>query len=449
MKLMAIFRDGANRTIVANAGSLIGTQLVTSGLGFIFWLVAARGFSASAVGFAAAAISAMTLLATFGMLGLGTLLMGELPRRDHARGPLITTALATAGVVGAFLGVLFALGAPRLSHEFAPQFAGIQGLALFALGVGVGAVSLVLDSVLIGLLRGHLQLGRNALFSLAKLGALAIVARRYGDATGLNILMTWVLGNVVSVAVIGALLFRGHGRAAYRPQLRLLRGLAGPALKHHLLNLAIQFPGLVLPVLVTIILSARMNAAFYVAWNVVAFLFVVPAALTNVLYTVGSGSATGFRKNVRFTLGTSLLLSLLASSLIIVAAGPVLRLFGHSYAQQATWTLRILAIGVFPMIVKAHYIAICRIQRRLMTGALLLIAGGLLELLLAGTLAIRGQLAGLAAGWVIAVCLEALIMAPAVYRGALPSESPLMVRLHINRPFGRRQFREVGIEHRV
>ena len=447
MKLVPIFRDGVNRAIIANAGSLIGTQLVTSGLGFIFWLVAARGFSPAAVGFAGAAISAMTLLGTLGMLGFGTLLMGELPRRRHARGSLITTALIAAGVVGGLLGLLFSVASPRLSPEFGP-FAGIPGATLFTAGVGLGAISLVLDSVVIGLLRGHLQLGRNAVFALAKLGALLAVARWFGDTMGLAILMTWVAGNLLSVAVIGGLL-REPDRDAYRPRLRLLRELAGPALKHHALNLAVQFPGLVLPVLVTIVLSARMNAAFYVAWNVVAFLFVVPSALTSVLFAVGSASPTASARNVRFTLGVSLLLGVLASGLIIVAADPVLRLFGHSYAQQATWTLRILALGVFPVIGKTHYIAICRIHRWLVSGALLLTAGGFFELILASFGALRGGLAGLALGWVLAVCIEAAIMARAVYRGAVASEPAKLEPVIVNWPHGHRQLREVGIENRV
>jgi len=419
---MHVFGDRVNRAIVSNASSLVGTQLVTSGLGFLFWLVAARWFSPAAVGFAAAAISAMTLLGTFGMLGLGTLLMGELPRRRHLRGPLITTSLIAAGAVAACLGLVFAVLAPHLSREFLPLLAGVQATTLFTLGVGLAAISLVLDSVVIGLLRGHLQLGRNAVFALAKLGALLAVGRWFGDSMGLAILMTWVLGNFLSLAVIGGLLLRDTSGAEYRPQLRLLRGLAGPALAHHLLNLAIQFPGLALPVLVTVILSTRMNAAFYVAWNVLAFLFVVPTALTNVLYAVGSASPTAPTQKMRFTLLMSLLLSLLASGLIVAGADPVLRLFGHSYAQQATWTLRILALGVFPMIIKTHFIAICRIHRRLLAGGLLLLVGALAELLAAGLGAIHGGLSGLALGWVAAVCLEAVIMAPAVYRGSLPAQ---------------------------
>ena len=64
-----------------NAGSLIGTTAVTSGLGFAFWWLAARMFSTEAVGLASAIISTMTLLGSASILGLGTLLIAELPKQ--------------------------------------------------------------------------------------------------------------------------------------------------------------------------------------------------------------------------------------------------------------------------------------------------------------------------------------------------------------------------------
>src|SRR5881275_3639940 len=70
-----------NSIILVNAGSLVGTTAVTSVLGFVYWWLAARQFPPEAVGFASAAISAMMLLATICILGLGTLLVGELPRQ--------------------------------------------------------------------------------------------------------------------------------------------------------------------------------------------------------------------------------------------------------------------------------------------------------------------------------------------------------------------------------
>src|SRR3712207_3210155 len=87
-----------NWTILANTGSLIGTTAVTSVLGFLYWWLAARLFPPEAVGLASAAISAMMLLGTMGMLGLGTVLIGELPRQRSEASQLITTSLLVAGL---------------------------------------------------------------------------------------------------------------------------------------------------------------------------------------------------------------------------------------------------------------------------------------------------------------------------------------------------------------
>src|SRR3954452_7888412 len=99
-----------NRAVLVNAGSVMSTTLVTAGLGAGFWLVAARQFSTDAVGVASAAVAAMTLLGYLAMVGLGTLLMGELPTRQNHRRGLINAALLVSGAIGTVLGLLFAIG---------------------------------------------------------------------------------------------------------------------------------------------------------------------------------------------------------------------------------------------------------------------------------------------------------------------------------------------------
>ena len=95
----AAVRDAWRRhqDLLSNASTLAATTGVTSVLGFAYWATAARLFSQQAVGYGAAAISAMTLLGTIGMLGMGTLLIGELPRRS-ARAGLVSAALLTCGL---------------------------------------------------------------------------------------------------------------------------------------------------------------------------------------------------------------------------------------------------------------------------------------------------------------------------------------------------------------
>src|SRR5437870_4965749 len=111
-----LWRLKTNGIVLFNAGSLVATFAVTSGFGFAYWWLAARQFPPEAVGFASAAISAMMLLGTC-MLGLGTLLIRELPRQHGKETSLISAALILVGSVGGCIGIPFAVAAPYISAD--------------------------------------------------------------------------------------------------------------------------------------------------------------------------------------------------------------------------------------------------------------------------------------------------------------------------------------------
>lgn len=419
----------ADRSVVNNAGSLVATTVLNSGLGFIYWWVAARHFQPSDIGFAAASISAMMLLGNAGMLGLGTLLIGELPRQSGQQASLIATALLTAGIASAVLGLGFSTVAPKISLDLEPLSGSLPNVLLFTLGVSFTAVALVLDKALIGLLRGDLQLGRNALFSTVKLGALLLSASLSVASGGLLIHASWVVGTVVSLAAFAILaLVRQEGSGVYRLQWVLLRGLRRAALEHHALNLALAAPTYMLPIVVTAALSASTNAYFYSAWMVATVVvFIAPGALTTAVYAVGARAPAALAQRIRFTLPLALLAGLLANGFVSLGADAVLGLFGSDYAERARWPLGILALAVFPQIVKDHYVAIVRVNDQVGRAAFLAGAGGLLEVIAAAIGAAVGGLAGLTLGWLAALCAEAAVMGLVVFRTAAGWTVP---RLH-------------------
>lgn len=406
-----------NSVILVNAGSLVGTTAVTSVLGFAYWWLAARLFSPEALGLASAAISAMTLLGSLGILGLGTLLIGELPRQQGKEASLISATLIVVGAVGGCLGIVFAAVAPYLSNDFQVLRASIENVALFAVGVSFTAITSVLDQALIGLLRGELQLWRNALFAGVKLAALFVAGLWLSHTTRLTIYATWVIGNALSLAAL-ARFAPVKGARSYLPQWGLLRKLGPAALKHHALNLTLDAPPLILPVLVTVLLSATTNAWFYVSWSLASVANIVTVILTTILYAVSSARPTELAHKIRLTLSLALVATVLATCVLLLGTRQLLGLFGHSYAEQAAWSLRILALESFPFIIKSHYIAVSRIQGRVAHATLLTIASGTLELGGAALGARLGGLSGLSLGWLAAVWIEAVIMFRTVYRAA-------------------------------
>ena len=413
-----------NLVIVVNAGSLFSTQIVTSGLGFIYWWLAARMYTPELVGLSSAAISAMLLMGDIGKVGLDTLLVGELPRKPDSRGTLIATALLVSGLVGLGLGILFAYGAPLLSGEFAPLAQNMPNLLLFAIGVVLTSVGLVMDQALIGLLQGQIQLQRNTVFSAVKLLLLFLTGVMLAANFKLLIYATWVAGSFVSLAYVATVWLSktGNKDTAYFPQLKLLRELGGPALKHYTLNLTLKIPGYMLPLLVTALISVENTASFYAAWMIANFLFALPYSFTRTLFAVGSAQQSLLTEKIRFTLKLSFMIGSLGAAALLIVAYPMMGLFGSTYAEQATSTLRILAISIFPIIIKTHYVAVSQIFGRMIKAAKIMAVGSFLELGLAAIGAHLGGLSGLSLGWVIAVCIEGLMTIAPIYRIATSDE---------------------------
>src|SRR5882757_2950404 len=205
-----------NRDLLRNAGSLAGTTGLTSVFGVVFWIIAAHEFSQQAVGYGSTAISAMMLLGTIGMFGLGTMLIGELPRLSE-RGGLFAATLLASGLGSLVLG----LGFPLVASAFGGHFPEITGtparLALFVSGVALTGATFVFDEGTIGLLRGGVQLSRNLAMAAIKLAALPVAAVVLHDGFGVGLLLSWVLGTLLSLLPAVFMLRRGGSRIAYRP----------------------------------------------------------------------------------------------------------------------------------------------------------------------------------------------------------------------------------------
>ncbi len=408
------------RQMLLNSGSMLGTAIVTALLGAGFWLVAARWFSQDAVGVGSAAVSAMTLLGFLATVGLGTLMMGELPRMREGQRGLIGAALAVSGLIGAVLGAAFALLAPLVSSNLGALSSSAAAVVVFAAGSALTAAAVVADQSLIGLLRGGLQLLRNIAFSLAKLIALFAVPLFASRSDSVALYATWTAGIAISALALFRFFAPVEGDSR-RPRFALLREMRASAATHHVFNLALRIPDLVLPVIVVTVLSPAANASFYIAWMIASLVFAVPISLSTVLFAMGSGERKGLASRFRLTVYTSLAFGLAANLVLLALAEPLLSVFGASYATDATAPLHILVLGVFPETIRTHYVTTHRIERRI-PAAIPIVWGGTGLELVGGTLgAVAGGLSGVAVGWLAAVCVEGLVMAPDVVRALAPS----------------------------
>jgi O-antigen/teichoic acid export membrane protein len=414
-----------HRDLLSNAGSLVVSTGVASLLGVVYWMFATRLFSQRAVGYGSAAVSAMTLLGTIGMLGLGTLLIGELPRRS-ARAGLVSAALLTCGLGSLVLGLGFAVVAPHVSNNFANMIGTPSRGALFAAGVAVTAVALVFDQATIGLMRGGLQLGRNIAFAVAKMLVLPAATIILHDQFGVGITLSWVAGMALSLVLIAIRLWFAGEPVLPRPDWGVLRGLSKTAMAHNWLNLAMVMPFYLLPVLVTVIVSPSANAAFYIAAMLTTFLFIVPAHLSTVLFAVVAADPRVVAKKLRFALRVSFLIGIPGMAVLILGAHLALGLFGKGYTA-ATVPMWLITLGYPAAVPKSLYIAVCRAAGKIPRAAVVLTACSSLEMAAAAAGGMAGGLYGLSLALLAVRYAEALVTTPPVLRAAFgQSQQPLV-----------------------
>ena len=419
-----------NKDLLRNAGSLAATTGLTSLFGFVFWIVADHEFPKAEVGHAIAATNAMQLLGTIGMLGLGTMLIGELPKRNRDRGGLFAASMATSAIGSAVLGIIFAVvvGLYFSDADHLPGIGGTPGQALiFVAGVALTGATMVFDEGTIGLLRGGVQLWRNMAMSAIKLAVLPVLALFLHDAYGVGISLSLVIATAGSM-IPAAVMLRRSGSPIYRrPDWQSLRRLLPVAVTHNWLNLATAIPTAIIPIIVPLAVGAAANSVFYDVWMISTLLFMVPVHLGTVLFALASASPRVMAEKLRFVLRISLLIGLPAMLVLAVTAHFALDLFGPGYAALGTVPLWLRIIGYVPQMPRAQFVAVSRATNKVGRAAGLMCFFALCEAVsvyVGGKLGDHyiggehGGLYGLSIAYLCVLVIEGLITAPTVLRAA-------------------------------
>lgn len=411
--------------ILANSSFLALGTVVASGLGFVYWWVAARAFPPAAVGAQAALISAMGFVGMFGEVGFGTLLLSEAGNRKRESSSLIAAA-SVAGTTASLLLALLATGILRFRY----WMTGTDAL-LFVIGCALTGFGLVIDNGFIGLGQSRLQFFRSLMFSGLKLVFLVIIG--LVTQTPSMILLTWVGSLVVSLVVSCGHAWGLGVLRLVRPNFRGLLKLVRVVIDHHALNLSAAAPGLILPVVVNTCLSPAVNAAFYTGWMVRAIAMLVSGSLTTVLFSLDSSEPDVMRQNIRFSLTLSLAVGAAGVAGFALFGDLVLRIFNPAYPALAGAAMPLFGLSLIGGSIRQHYVLIARVRRKMMRGALWLAMGGCAELGLATLGGLYGNVWWLTLGWLVALTgSAALLLKPLLAylhprpapRGAINTVSP-------------------------
>lgn len=399
-RLRAILDRARDDSLLRNSIYIMGTTVVTSLLGYVYWIIAARAYPAQDVGMASALISALTLASSLANLGLGSTLVQRLLRRSFGRAWSVT--LNAALLITVLAALLVGLGVvamlPRLSTQFGVlAHSAVYGGA-FVLSVALWTGGMLLDSTFVAERRAGGMLARNGLFAALKI-PLVLLPLLVFSGSPFAILLSWILGAAAATLAtlpLIARLGRGH-QLAVRGAGAQARSMLTSLVGHHFINVGGQSPMYLLSMLIAARLSPADSGYFYVTWMLGLPFFMVSDAVSGSLFAQGSTVPADVSRKVR---SRSLIISaLLAPAMLLSLAfgTKFLALFGAGYPAHGAALLKVLVLRAVPEAVRNVYVSVLRVRGRLRAGAVLNVGMALVVLALAWPLLPRLGLIG--AGW--------------------------------------------------
>ena len=347
-----------------NAFYLILSSAVDAFFGFFFWMVTARFYSESEVGSSSAVISAVSLLALLGMVGLNFSVIRFLSQAQRPR-QLINSSFTLTGLLSLIAAGVFLAGldwwSPALVFIRQNPLFTLNFLAFAVLSVG----SSLTDSIYIAKRRTSFVLILSAITGLLKVAlviASSLVFHTFGIVT------SWTIGMAIALAV-SLFLLLPRVEPGYRPvpnlNARQVKGLTRYSLHSYVAALLSRGPTMVLPILVLNLLGTESNAYFFIAWRIAELLFAMPWAISQSLFAEGSFSPHTLKENVTRSIKFSLILLVGGTVIFIVAAKWLLLAFGQSYSSNALHLLWLLSLAGLPLGISHVYISVLRVQDRL------------------------------------------------------------------------------------
>jgi len=348
--------------LVANSAYVMLSTASMAGLGFVFWILTARFFSAAQVGEATSLLSATALISYLSLLGFNSTFVRFLPQSTDRNTETNTGFLfVAASALLLSLGYVLAIPllAPRLDfvHQSIPDAIGFIGLTAAA------AVNLVTDSVFIAY--------RSAKYNLLVDGVVQSGTKVALPAVfiGLGTFGIFLASGAAAVVAVALSIFFLIKRFDYHPELRIsgavIRRVWAYSASNYTANVFNLLPILVLPLLVLDRLGAATAGYYYVAFQVANLFNAIAYAVSQTLLAEGGHGEVAYGRLVRRSAVLQIVIIAPAAGLLCVAGPYLLAIFGPAYRSHASGLLIVLAAAVPAVALNTWTSALLRITKQL------------------------------------------------------------------------------------
>ena len=349
------------------------TSFSSAGFGFVFWVLAAKLYSAEDVGTATAIISSMGLIIMLSRLGLDASMIRFFPDNDKKK--IFSSSLIVATCFALLFGMIFILFIDILAPELhLLKFPPNTALYLFFLaansGTALSCTSFVASRKASFQLVQSIVVGSRILFlvPLVMLGAIGIFC---------SLGISFIIALATAYTLLAILSIRPRISIDWKFLNRAFHYSAG----NYLAGLFMSGPGLILPIMVLNILGAKQAAFYYIAYAVVTLLLKIPNAISTSLFVEGS-HGEGLKKIVTRSLLFTYLLLIPASLILYICSYWVLEVVSAEYAAGGVNVLKVMIAASLFAGVNSTYFAVQKVQNDLKG---LIVLSGLIGVLVVGT----------------------------------------------------------------
>lgn len=350
-------------SLFTNAGYLVAVQALNSLIGFLFWALAARHYSAESVGQVSTMVAVVAMVSYISLLGFDVGLvqfLSDSPNSHRLLNTLLTFSMA-ASTASSLLFLLSLRLLPASLHFVASSSLIAWVFLSFTVAT---AASRMANMVFLARRKGVYLLCQAGIINFTRLAFLLFLIQEnaFGLAASLAIGMV-----IASAASILYLIPRIETGFSFRLQIdwQELKRMTPFATSNLLSGVLTQLPQWLLPVMVLSILGPAAAAYAYIPWMLGTMLMSPGAALSSSAFAEGAASRERFERLLSRAVSAGICYSV-TSTVVVTAGAPwILKVFGSGYALSSVSLLRWLAIATPFAFVSSLYITLLRLKERL------------------------------------------------------------------------------------
>ncbi|MFC5993653.1 lipopolysaccharide biosynthesis protein [Pseudonocardia hispaniensis] len=352
-----IHRDGL--ALVLSSG-------LSSVLGLLYWVVAARLFSTEVVGVNSVTLSTMMLLGGVAQLNLNYMLLRFLPVAGGRARRLVVLGYLVSATLSAAAAAIFVAGAGVWAPELLAHTGRGRLLLLLVPATALWAIFTLQDFVLTAVKRATVVPVENLAFALLKI---ALLVAAVGLAPHEGIVVSWTVATAAAVVVTNGYLFwralpahEARTRALAEPlSLAGIGRFVGADYAGAVCWLAATFG---LPMIVIAVAGPTGAATYNIVWAIAFALYLVSSGMGQSLVAHVAAEPDRLPAARRAMEVKAAVLLVPAVAMIVFGAPVVLGVFGPEYAETGTGLLALAALSALPNIITTSTVSVARVRRQ-------------------------------------------------------------------------------------